>query len=207
MTSTAKTPRSKAKTKTSGVTKNTRTASKDAHGGCSMLTAQREAFAVGLASGFTQAAAYRKAYPKSLQWKDATVWQKASLLAGDAKVRARVDELVGKAAKANEITVERVLKELARLAFFDVSSLVGADGRPLAIHDMDEDTRRAITGLDVATVGNDMQGVGEVLKIKLADKRAALELIGKHLKMFVDRVEHSGKIGLESLVAGDDDSA
>jgi phage terminase small subunit len=167
-----------------------------------MLTPKREAFAAGLAQGLTQAAAYRKAYPVSLKWQDRSVWQKASELAGNVEVQARVAELVGKAAKANEITVERVLKELARLAFFDISNLVGEDGRPLPIHQIDEDTRRAIVGLDVATVGNDTQGVGEVLKIKLADKRAALESIGKHLKMFVDRVEVTGQLELaEAIVA------
>ena len=30
----------------------------------------------------------------------------------------------------------------------------------------------------------------------------ANELLGKHLKLFTDKVEHSGKIGLEDLIAG-----
>ena len=165
-----------------------------------MLTPQREAFAAALATGMTQAAAYRQAYPKSLKWKDATVWRKASLLAGNGDVRARVEELSKKAASANDVTVERVVRELARLAFFDIAKLVGEDGRPLAIHQIDEDTRRAVVGLDVATVGNDQQGVGEVLKIKLADKRASLETLGRHLKMFVDKVELSGSVALADAI-------
>lgn len=165
-----------------------------------MLTPQRETFAAGLASGLTQAAAYRKAYPKSLKWQDTTVWKRASELAADGAVSGRVSELSQKAAAANEVTVERVLKELARLAFFDIAKVVGEDGRPLAIHQMDEDTRRAVVGLDVATVGNDQQGVGEVLKIKLADKRASLETLGRHLKMFVDRVELSGSVALADAI-------
>jgi phage terminase small subunit len=165
-----------------------------------MLTPQREKFAAGLASGLTQAAAFRKAYPKSLKWKDASVYEKASVLAANVEVRSRVAELTQKAAASNEVTVERVLKELARLAFFDVSKLVGEDGRPLAIHQMDEDTRRAVVGIDVATVGNDQQGVGEVLKIKLADKGANLERLGRHLKVFVDKLEVSGTVALADAI-------
>lgn len=40
--------------------------------------------------------------------------------------------------------------------------------------------------------------------IAMVDPKAALkalELEGKHLKMFTDKVEHSGQIGLESLIA------
>lgn len=165
-----------------------------------MLTPQREAFAAALATGITQAAAYRQAFPRSLNWKDETVWRKASLMAANGEVRARVEELSKKAASANEVTVERVVRELARLAFFDIAKLVGEDGRPLAIHQIDEDTRRAVVGLDVATVGNDQQGVGEVLKIKLADKGANLERLGRHLKMFVDKVELSGSVALADAI-------
>lgn len=32
----------------------------------------------------------------------------------------------------------------------------------------------------------------------------ALELEGRHRKMFTDKIEHSGKIGLENLIAGDE---
>jgi phage terminase small subunit len=41
--------------------------------------------------------------------------------------------------------------------------------------------------------------------IAMVDAKAALkalELEGRHLKMFTDKIEHSGKVGLESLIAG-----
>ena len=57
-----------------------------------MLTAKQEAFAQAIASGKTQADAYRDAY-NAEKMKDATVWSKASVLMADGKVSARVDEL------------------------------------------------------------------------------------------------------------------
>ena len=160
------------------------------------LTPQREAFAAAVAQGMTQAAAYRIAYPKSLKWKDETVWRKASLLAADGEVRARLADLVQKAAGSNEVTVERVVREFARLAFVDVRKLVNEDGTPKKLHELDEDTARAVAGVDIVTQGNAELGVGQVTKYKLADKRASLADLGRFLKMFVDRVEVSGSISI-----------
>lgn len=123
---------------------------------------------------------------------------------------ARVKELIAERMKAREqrtqITQDAVLQELARLAFFDVRRLVGPDGNPLSIHQLDDDTARAVVGLDVAKVGNMMIGVGEVLKFKIADKRAALVDLGKHLGMFKDKVELSGPGGSPLQVATVDPS-
>lgn len=80
-----------------------------------MLTPKREAFAAALARGLSQAAAYREAFPSSLTWKDASVWQRASALAADVKVQSRVAELGAKAAEANEFTVAQHLQTLADL--------------------------------------------------------------------------------------------
>lgn len=79
------------------------------------LTPKREAFAAGLAQGLSQAEAYRRAFPRSVAWADATVWSKASQLAGDGRVRARVAEIGAKAAAANEFTVEQHLATLVTL--------------------------------------------------------------------------------------------
>ena len=80
-----------------------------------MLTPKREAFAAALARGLSQAAAYREAFPRSREWVDATVWRKASLLADDGEVQARVLEIGTKAAEANEFTVAQHLSKLTEL--------------------------------------------------------------------------------------------
>jgi phage terminase small subunit len=83
-----------------------------------------------------------------------------------------------------QVTADRVVQELARLGFMDVGKLVDADGSPLRIADIDEDTRRAIAGVEVVTVGNADVGFGQVVKLKLADKTRALEQLGRHLGIF-----------------------
>jgi len=81
-----------------------------------MLTPKQEAFAQGLASGLSQSEAFRQAYPKALAWKNATVWRKASLLAGHGDVQARVDQLRQEIADLDLWTRKdsvRVLREVA----------------------------------------------------------------------------------------------
>lgn len=56
------------------------------------LTPRQEAFALSVASGKSQAEAYRCAYPKSTAWKDTAVWQQASRLMALPHVASRVAE-------------------------------------------------------------------------------------------------------------------
>jgi len=88
-----------------------------------------------------------------------------------------------------EITQERVLKELARIAFFDSGKLFDDAGEPVPLSCMDEDTRRAIVGVEMVTKGNDTMGYGEVQKIRLADKKGALDSLSRHLGLFNDKLE------------------
>jgi len=163
------------------------------------LTPKQEAFAVGIAKGLTQSASYRLAFPHSQKWKDQSVWTCAAMLINVPQVQRRVDELKAKAALRNDISVERVLKEIARLAFFDIRKLVNADGSLIAIKDLDDDSAAAIAGIDIASVGNKDIGVGEVVKFKLADKKGSLELLARHLGMLNDKLKVDGEIKLTAM--------
>ena len=94
-----------------------------------------------------------------------------------------------------EITQDRVLKELARIGFFDIRKLTNSDGTAKPLNELDDDTAAAIAGLDIVLIGNDTVGMGTVLKFKIAGKVAALELMGRHLSMFTDKV----KVELEQV--------
>jgi phage terminase small subunit len=164
------------------------------------LTPQQESFATGLALGLSQAEAYRRAYPKSVTWKDSTIWPQASKLAATYKVCTRVDELKSAAAKANGLTVELALREAARLAFFDIRKLLDANGRPIPLHELDDDTAAAIQGLELAV---EKSGKGEetvlteVRRYKMVDKNAALERVFKHLNLYAN--EHESASPLKAM--------
>jgi hypothetical protein len=70
--------------------------------------ARHEKFSQGIAQGLSQRKAYREAFPNSKKWKDETVDSKASALAKDDKVLARVNELKSESSsKAIKTAIER----------------------------------------------------------------------------------------------------
>lgn len=90
--------------------------------------------------------------------------------------------------KKFEITQDRILQEYARLAFFDPRKLFDETGRPLSIQQLDDDTAAVIAGVEICQVGNSEMGIGEILKMKIADKKGALDSVARHLGMFNDKL-------------------
>ena len=113
----------------------------------------------------------------------------ATRLLRNAQVQAEIQVAMNQRSERIEITADRVLKEIARLAFFDPRRLLNGDGTPKAIHELDDDTAAAVAGIDIVTKGNEDLGYADILKIKLADKSKNLELLGRHLKLFTDKIE------------------
>lgn len=161
------------------------------------LTKQHQIFAAAVASGKTQSDAYRLAYPRSKDWNPKALHTRASLVASYEGVARRIDELRSKAVKKYEVSVERIIQERARLAFFDPRKLFNDDGTPKRICDLDEDTAAAISGLDVVSSGNDEIGVGQILKYKLAAKNDSLAALEKINGMYRDSGEGEGVFNIQ----------
>ncbi len=90
-----------------------------------------------------------------------------------------------------KVTVARVLEEYGRIAFLDIGTAFDSEGRLLPIHQMPEDVRRSLGGIEVVSYEEDNDGkgsIGKLHKIKIIDKRAALADVAKHLGMFIDRI-------------------
>lgn len=90
-----------------------------------------------------------------------------------------------------KVTVQRVLEEYSRIAFLDIGDAFEAAGGLKPIHEIPEDIRRAIAGIEVVNYEEDGDGkgaIGKLHKIKLLDKTKALQDLGKHLGMFIERI-------------------
>lgn len=152
------------------------------------LTAQMEAFALGMSSGKTQADAYRNAYPRSKKWKNEAVYVKASELMKNGKVAVRIAELRERITNTGIASAARVLLEASRLALFDPRKLFFDDGTPKPITELDDDTAAALAGLEVVEEfegsGEDRKFVGYTKKYKVADKNSALEKLFKHYGLY-----------------------
>lgn len=105
----------------------------------------------------------------------------ASRLLSRERVMTAIAEAQAKLLEKRGITVERVLDELARIGFSDPRRLFDERGRLRAVHTLSEEDAATIASIEINALG------GAAMKIKRWDKTRALELIGKHLRMFAER--------------------
>lgn len=167
------------------------------------LTDKQEKFVQELIKGKSQRQAYRTAYPKSKQWLDNTVDAAASKLFKNDKVFTRYNEIHDRLIKEAEdeciVSAKEVLGELKRIAFADIKDFLtfktaeslieyNREGDPvidyrqiIQVKDSDEVDGRLIQEVSINSKG--------VFTFKLHDKMAALDKLGKHLKLFTDKVE------------------
>lgn len=134
-------------------------------------------------------------------------------------VQNEIDKRMKDREKRTEITQDKVLKEIAIIAFSKVSDYVkviekhaaitaetgdqiklyDADGNPVMVKDVEltltdqlsEEQQRALSGIKRGRNG---------IEVSTCDKVKALELVGRHLGMFTDNVNHSGDLGLNIVV-------
>lgn len=89
-------------------------------------------------------------------------------------------------------TINKVRKDLRDLASANLADMFDSDGKLLPIQSFPDSLKRAITGIKISKDGS--------AEIKFVDKTKLLEMLGRSAGMFKDKVEHSGKVTLESLV-------
>lgn len=96
-----------------------------------------------------------------------------------------IQEAMEKREKRTEITAERVLMELAKIAFSDLNQFVevNEDGKIIV------KPSNQIDGTVLSEISESVTQNGRTRKVKLHDKMKALELIGRHLAMFTDKQE------------------
>lgn len=122
-----------------------------------------------------------------------TAKQQGSRLLTNADIAKAISGGQAKKASKALITVEEIIGELRLLAFSDPAKLVDENGYQLPINKMPPEMRRCISSIELGGDGG--------TRIKFWPKNNALELLGKHLSAWTEKVELSGKDGEPLSVA------
>lgn len=146
-----------------------------------MLTKQQELFVLNLVGGMSQREAYRKAYPKSLKWKDKSVDSRASVLLKNAKVVQRYNELMQKVMKPlvdDAVAIRRMIVE-TQLAIVDANlgdllSIYRNAAGGLSTKAKSQDSIDKFNMRAVKTIRYDKDGR---LIVELHDKQAAINCL------------------------------
>ena len=147
------------------------------------MTKKQKIFADEYLIDLNATRAYKVAYPSVK--KDETAAQAGSRMLRNVKVAA-YQERMEERQKRTEITQDRVLEELAAIAFARATDFAEVKDGFVIIKDtagLSEQQIKAIAGIKEGKFG---------IELKLNDKEKALELLGRHLGMFKDRLEVSG---------------
>jgi phage terminase small subunit len=156
----------------------------------SKLTPKQEAFAKAYIETGNASEAYRRAGYSTKQSAKAINENASKLL---TKVQPRVKELQTATAKRHEVTVDRIVGEYVKIAFADAGDYFdwGPDGVTVKSKSDLTPEQRSV----VAEVSQTVTEKGGTIRVKLHDKLNALEKLGKHLGMFIDKHEVAGKDG------------
>lgn len=183
---------------------------------------RHELFAQGIAKGKSQRDAYNTAGYDCAT--DDTTDANASRLLSDARVSARVQELLSLGAKRAGITLERIAVEYAKIGFAetrravkwsnqlrtrnidDAVDSVIANGRgdaPVIVEDETIEVLESAVLLvpsdeldeDTAAAISEVSQTKDGIKIKFHDKKGALDSLTRMMGGFVEKVEHSGPGG------------
>lgn len=116
------------------------------------------------------------------------------------QIQAEIQKQIENRSKRTEITQDRVLLEIARLAFNDPRKAFDDDGNLLPVQQWPDNVAAAISSIKVTEIkpknADEEETTETYLKeIKFWDKGKQIELAGKHLAMFTEKVEHTGKNG------------
>lgn len=146
--------------------------------------------------------AYMVAYPNVKNENVAAV--NASKLLRNAKVAAYIAERMKERQERTEVAQDMVVQELAAIAFAkatDYAEVINSNVLIKNTKELSEIEKRAIAGIKMGKSG---------IELKLCDKEKALELLGRHLGMWNDKVDinlDESKSKLDDLIQqmrGDD---
>ena len=114
------------------------------------------------------------------------------------EIKTRIAKAMAERSRRTGVNADRVVMELAKIAFVNANDVIDVDTATIKPDAAPEDTA-AIQSVKVKTFGED----GLEREIKMADKLKALGLLGKHMGMFKDKVELSGRLETEKTKLDD----
>jgi phage terminase small subunit len=141
-------------------------------------------------------AAERAGYSKK------TAYSAGQRLLKHVEVAAAIEKAAAKRAEKTDITAERVLRELGLIGFGDLKAIFDDDGRLRPMHELPESVSRTLGAVEVRreTVKRNVSGdietdvTEQVIKVRSWDKIRALELLGRHLALWNEKLPGADEV-------------
>lgn len=119
-------------------------------------------------------------------------------------VSRAVAEAMAERSRRTGINQDRIVRELAKIALINPTDVINLDEATIR-EDANKDDTAAIASVRVKRIPTENGDIIE-REIKVADKLKALELLGKHLGMFTDKLKVEGNMGVKIVDDIEDDT-
>lgn len=116
------------------------------------------------------------------------------------QIKSKIEKALAERSRRTGITQDRVIQELARVAFVNFNDVVDENGEIKT--DASADDLACVESYKVEN-GYSINGRFSKREVKLASKLKALELLGKHLGMFSDKFDVN--MNLPVIISGEDE--
>lgn len=123
--------------------------------------------------------------------------EQASDLLRNPNIAELIQKAMDKRAVRTQVTADRVLSELARLAFSNMEDFIDPETGSPKFKDLTRDQWASVQEITEDATGGSNDGERRLVlrrKFKLADKGQNLERIGRHLQLFTDKLAVSGDL-------------
>lgn len=114
-------------------------------------------------------------------------------------IQEYLESRMNKRAEKLEITADKVITEIAKLAFANTTDILEITDSGVVIKDLSKLDTTCIASAEEVF---DKEGMRVGVKVKLHDKTKNLELLGRHLGLFKDKIEHSFDEKVENWLRG-----
>jgi len=118
----------------------------------------------------------------------------AQLMANEG-IQSAIQRAMTERSKRTEVTADAIVAQLAKIAFVDIKDIVEWDSSGVRVRDS-----AGVDGTVLTEVSETMSEGGWTKKVKLADRMRALELLGKHLGLFTDKLKVDIDVSLADVL-------
>ena len=112
-------------------------------------------------------------------------------------IKNEIDKAIAERSRRTGINQDRVLREIAKIAFVNPSDVINFNQATVKENASDDDLA-VISGVKIKSIPTDDGNIQE-REVKLYDKLKALDMLGKHLGMFTDKIELTGDMGVKNI--------
>lgn len=116
-------------------------------------------------------------------------------------IQQEISEKMAERSKRTGVNQDRIVMELAKIAFVNAADVIDSDDATIKAGATADDTA-AIQSVKVKVIPT-KEGEGVEREIRLNDKLKALELLGKHLGMWNDKLDVN--LNIPVVISGEDD--